>query len=212
MKGSQLSTKTKRNSELSNAPRDVDPICIDWYLVTTVYDEEGIVIDYYEVYLFTTCDTGGGGGGGGGGGEEPIDQEIVTAHTAHLVETEYTEDDYVSEIGEDFSGLATVPPPTYDCSYYVHRAALTHMIVGITMFNVTAHPSSITYYNYAKGNILRVVTPITINTNYTRDPTFQGAVCVWTFEANFRWTYLSQGTSTTRQYHKTKTQIVTPLM
>ena len=29
--------------------------CIDWYLVTTIRDESGQIIDQYEVYLGTTC-------------------------------------------------------------------------------------------------------------------------------------------------------------
>lgn len=45
-------------------PSDGGQTCIDWYWTTTVYDQWGNVMDFYETYLYTTCQDNNGGGGG----------------------------------------------------------------------------------------------------------------------------------------------------
>ncbi|MEJ7625319.1 MAG: hypothetical protein WKF35_00535 [Ferruginibacter sp.] len=41
-----------------------DPICIDWYLVTTIYYSDG-TYEIFETFLYTECQQTGGGGGTG---------------------------------------------------------------------------------------------------------------------------------------------------
>lgn len=42
---------------------EVEPVCIDWYLITTITWPDG-QINVYEDYLYSTCYPTGGGGGG----------------------------------------------------------------------------------------------------------------------------------------------------
>lgn len=40
--------------------------CVEWWRITTVRDEYGNIIEQWEDYLYTDCESGGGDGGGGG--------------------------------------------------------------------------------------------------------------------------------------------------
>lgn len=76
---SKAATHKRKSVPSANAKLSLVPpgdgggqTCIDWYLTTTVYDDWGNILEYYETYLYTTCSENGGGGGGG---IDPVDPD-----------------------------------------------------------------------------------------------------------------------------------------
>lgn len=213
IKASDLSGKNKgiNQSKKSVVPSG-DPICIDWYWMTTVYDNAGNVIEYYETFLYTTCsDTYDSGGGVTP--EDPIDQEIDSYHSEFISETEYTEDDNTAQIGEA-NNATSATQVQYKVGIHIKRMAITRTLISIEQYDVTAHPSNLQYYSYTTGNTLRVVTPITTSRYWTpSDPLIITALCTWEYTAVFRYTYLDLNiTPKTRSVTGTRTVFVNPLM
>lgn len=64
----QLQTNQGKKSNIEQPPTQ----CMEWFLVTTYYDEYGMISYTEETYLFTTCEgTEQPGAGGGTGGLQP---------------------------------------------------------------------------------------------------------------------------------------------
>lgn len=73
----KLSSANNQSSNInvvSNAPISEEN-CIEYYLCTTEFDEDGYIIDYYETYLGRVCGSNGGGGSTGNG-TPPVIPEV----------------------------------------------------------------------------------------------------------------------------------------
>lgn len=70
-----------------------DQICIDWYLITTIYYTDGHT-EIYEEYLYTACYGNGGGGGGSNtgnnGNTSTAPPELVQRQVEMLVDNRYS--------------------------------------------------------------------------------------------------------------------------
>jgi hypothetical protein len=73
-------SKSKAPNETHSPPRDpysAPLVCIDWYLITTIYYVDGTT-ETSEEYLYTTCQSSGDGGGEGGASQENCESELDT--------------------------------------------------------------------------------------------------------------------------------------
>ncbi|WP_113636828.1 hypothetical protein [Nubsella zeaxanthinifaciens] len=213
-KKSDLEVGSKSLKGASQARVMEDQECIDWYLVTVYYDENGMVTGQTEEYLFTTCentegggdgDGDGGGEGGGGGLEEPIDVEVTQVFELRAWFSDFDDDDYqiptsagsgppMGEIPID------TPVPTqlqYICRLKVTYFPISRQITNATALAVSVTPTNSTYNNMTWGMINRNVTVFYSNQSVN---TFGSTVTgTWSGILSFRWSYSAYGTQRIKQ-------------
>lgn len=189
----------------------VNSVCINWYLVTTYYNDDGSTTVTKD-YLWTTCDGEGSGGSDGGGGDggttqEHNDQIIAERGADYSGETDYTDYDldynYTSSVG---STLPDYVPIRYVHTYEIDRNANTGVITGVFMDPTTASPSSVMYPDGYGRNVVRYLTLLNHLPPYFAIGSGGYTVqMIWSCDVNARYTYQDGTPVWTRQWGHSRT-------
>lgn len=184
-------TKNEHNFARSVAP---EPICIDWYLVTTYFNDDGTVYLETWEYLYTTCDEGSNPGGG----YNPIDTEITLNYEYDINQTEFEDEDMQtlllsrSTVENPNRVITTAPTPVqFKCFISVTLMSVTRSIISATASPVTVYPANETYPHPTWGIITRNITVI----GATQHASFTGRTvsASWSCALNYRWSYITAG-------------------
>lgn len=137
-----LAIAKQGKSAVSNRPPadpiGPSPVCIDWYLVTTYFYEDGST-SQTEEYLYTTCETGGGGGSSG------TENLYVESRTKDWVVSSNTSL-WVVMSSEKFEGVRT------NETIGGHFTGASH--VGSSIINSVPAPFAFTWQQFAAATSL----------------------------------------------------------
>ncbi len=143
--------KSSNISNSQNGPQN----CIDWYLVTTYY-ENGVYVSSYSEYVGTTCNSGtcppnmqcdepGDGGGGTTGGDVAT---VVSRNVDLVVKRELT-----SYEDWEIKGVFTLDGDSYPNTALNTFSGITYLASGCTKYSFvagTASPSAPRYSIYSE--------------------------------------------------------------
>lgn len=202
---SSLSHITKKKPGASQAPASPTQrsSCIDWYLVTTYYYEDGTTEEVWE-YAFTICDEDGGEGGGGGAGGFEGDEDPADPNAEEIYLTAGSEE-------EDMNGGAFTPEGVLGAApkiYYFFDWKL--IIVNDEITNVVRGPvrAEPMISNYIDGgwNTTRTLNLFSQYSSYTLTSPLHGWVS-WSWYTGAHYVY--HGTTEThyRMYPKTHSSV-----
>ncbi len=123
-------------------PAPNQPICIDWYLTTTIYYSDGST-QYYEEFLYTQCYENPDGGGGGGV-YSPVSNEegepfvkLVTFNVKSGDVNTYIVEYWYEVTGKKFTNSSS--------NYYTSISGADGHNGGVFLMGVTSVPSNINY-------------------------------------------------------------------